>query len=86
MRGHAQLFSLIVLYPFFAFSQAENFLEQGQVALREERYTDAIAYFTEMIKLNKKDCHAHVLRARAYKSTEQIHEALNDLNAAFALP
>ena len=57
---------------------AADKIELGQKYLTELNYTEAVAAFTEVIKINPSNIEAYVGRAEAYKGLKQYEEAKAD--------
>lgn len=53
-------------------------IELGQKYLSEANYTEAVAYFTEVIKLDPSNIEAYMGRAEAYKGLKQYDDAKKD--------
>lgn len=53
-------------------------LELGRKYLTEMNYSEAVAAFTEAIRLNPKDIQAYIGRAQAYAALEQYEDAKGD--------
>lgn len=59
-------------------SRVSEKIELGQKYLTELNYTEAVAAFTEVIKINPSNIEAYVGRAEAYKGLKQYEEAKTD--------
>ena len=59
-------------------SRVSEKIELGQKYLTELNYTEAVAAFTEVIKINPSNIEAYVGRAEAYKGLKQYEEAKAD--------
>lgn len=59
-------------------SRASEKIELGQKYLTELNYTEAVAAFTEVIKIDPSNIEAYVGRAEAYKGLKQYEEAKAD--------
>lgn len=59
----------------------EKQMELGRKYLTEMNYAEAIAAFTEAIKLNPDDIEAYMARAEAYAALEKYDEATSDYTA-----
>ena len=59
----------------------EKQMELGRKYLTEMNYAEAIAAFTEAIKLNPDDIEAYMARAEAYAALEKYNEATDDYTA-----
>mgnify|MGYP003100247336 CR=1 FL=1 len=57
-------------------------IELGQKYLTELNYTEAVAAFTEVIKMDPSNIEAYVGRAEAYKCLEQYDDAKADYTTA----
>lgn len=59
-------------------SKANEKIELGQKYLTELNYTEAVAAFTEVIKIDPSNIEAYAGRAEAYKGLKQYEEAKAD--------
>ena len=61
-------------------------MELGRKYLSETNYTEAIAAFTEAIRLNPNDIEAYIGRAQAYAALKKYDEANADFPQGWCLP
>lgn len=60
-------------------SRVSEKIELGQKYLTELNYTEAVAAFTEVIKINPSNIEAYVGRAEAYKGLKQYEDIRRSL-------
>lgn len=63
-------------------SKAADKIELGQKYLTELNYTEAVAAFTEVIKIDPSNIEAYMGRAEAYKGLKQYDDAKADYTTA----
>ena len=65
--------------------KAADYLELGQQYLTEMNYSEAVAQFTEAIRLDPNDIQAYLGRAQAYEAMGEYEKALADYEMAAQL-
>jgi tetratricopeptide (TPR) repeat protein len=76
---------VIIGLPMVSFAQVQDYLRSGQSQFQNKKYIEAIADFSEAIRLDPKNDSIYYARALAYSKMQNHQKALSDIQQAIAL-